>query len=65
MNLQPHQERVVAEKAELDKKLEALAAFIASPKFHDVDPMEQTRLNRQHGAMQEYSTILGWRIAAF
>lgn len=67
MSLAPHQQRVVAEKAELDEKIKKLYAFIGSPTFKRVvpDPLEQNRLYRQLDVMQEYSGILGWRIAAF
>ena len=61
----PHQERVVAEKADLDVKLGALYIFIAGPVFADLDPDEQTRLRAQLDAMTDYSKILGARIAAF
>lgn len=61
------QGRVVAEKAELDEKIARLNAFLGSPNFKAVvaDGLEQSRLHRQFDVMQEYSNILGWRIAAF
>ena len=64
--MQPHQERVVAEKSELDDKLNKLKAFIMeSPIFKALPAEEQKRLNRQHDVMLEYSNILGERIEAF
>lgn len=63
--MQPHQERVVSEKAELDAKLERLSAFIGGTQFSALDGEEQVRLNRQRDAMTEYSNILSQRIAAF
>lgn len=64
--MQPHQQRVVDEKAELDKKLTALDLFIETNAiFKKLDPAEQSRLKRQSNAMAEYSMILEERIAAF
>ena len=65
--MKPHQQRVVDEKAELDARLTKLSAFIGSPEFKNIvtDELERSRLVRQHDIMQEYSSILAWRIAAF
>ena len=66
MELQPHQQRVVDEKAELDKKADALSEFIGrSPIFDTLDAAEQERLKEQNDVMWQYSEILGARIAAF
>jgi len=66
MELQPHQQRVVDEKSELDKKATALSNFIGtSPIFDTIDPAEQERLKEQNYVMWRYSEILGARIAAF
>ena len=66
MELQPHQQRVVDEKSELDKKAMALSNFIAlSPVFATLDSVEQERLKEQNDVMWKYSEILGARIAAF
>lgn len=66
MELQPHQQRVVEEKAELDKKAKALSQFIGhSPIFDTLDAAEQERLKEQNDVMWQYSEILGARIAAF
>lgn len=66
MKIQPHQERVVAEKKDLDDKLDKLKTFIeVSPIFRTLPIAEQVRLNRQFDAMAEYSSILGQRIEAF
>lgn len=59
MALQPHQERVIVEKRDLDVKRNALAAFVVSPTFDGVDSPEQFRLRRQLVAMTEYSDVLG------
>lgn len=62
----PHQQRVVAEKADLDEKLTKLRDFITESKtFFDLPDEEQDRLERQRDCMMEYSQILGERIAAF
>lgn len=43
--MQPHQQRVVDEKAALDEKATALSNFIGtSPIFETLDPAEQERL---------------------
>ena len=63
--MQPHQERVVAEKEELDAKRERLRAFFGTDLYREIDPTEQSRLNRQLEAMTLYSNILAERIAAF
>ena len=64
--LQPHQQRVVDEKTELDTKANALSQFIGlSPIFEKLDPAEQERLKLQNDVMWQYSEILGSRIAAF
>lgn len=68
--LAPHQQRVLDEKADLDRKIAALAKFIdpfPSPNviFGGLPESERMRLYAQHRAMVTYSTILGERIAAF
>lgn len=66
MAYQPHQQRVVDEKAELDKKATALSNFIGlNPVFATIDAEEQERLKEQNDVMWQYSEILGSRIAAF
>lgn len=66
MQYQPHQQRVVDEKAALDEKAYALSNFIGlSPIFPTIDPEEQERLREQCEIMWQYSEILGARIAAF
>jgi hypothetical protein len=64
--MQPHQQRVVDEKKELDDKLDKLKAFIeTSPVFKSLHADERGRLGRQFDVMAEYSSILSQRIAAF
>jgi len=61
----PHQERVVNEKFDLDEKLSKLTKFLNSELFTSLAADERSRLRRQQIAMQDYSNILGERIAAF
>jgi hypothetical protein len=63
--MQPHQQRVVDEKTELDSKLEKLNVFIGSLTHFGLPELEQYRLARQAEAMSQYSRILSERIAAF
>lgn len=63
--LQSHQQRVIDEQRDLDEKLGKLGAFFGTPIFAGLDEEERQRLEHQQAAMQEYSTILGERIAAF
>jgi len=65
MNLAPHQQRVVAEKAELDEKLNKLEAFFENPIYNKLDCSERKRLQLQASFMRAYSDVLGERIAAF
>lgn len=67
VDIPPHQQRVLDEKAELDSKLEKLSAFISSDKFTSIvsDAAERERLVCQEETMRDYSGILGERIAAF
>ncbi len=63
--MQPHQQRVVDEKTELDAKLTKLKAFFDSETFTGLDNAEMARLREQAYVMGKYSQILGERIAAF
>lgn len=63
--MQPHQERVVAEKTELDDKREKLLRFFMGDIYKKLPVDEQDRLSKQETAMKVYSDILGERIAAF
>jgi len=63
--MQPHQERVVKEKEELDDKLSKLRLFFTHDIFKKLDEDEQDRLKRQEDAMNKYSDVLAERIAAF
>lgn len=65
MTLQPHQERVVAEKAELDARLDALNAFRDSTTYLRLTVPEQAHLTVQAFYMTGYSEMLAIRIKAF
>ena len=64
--LPPHQQRVVAERAQLDDKREKLHAFMNGNSFFAVcDESERMRMHAQANAMARYSEALESRIAAF
>lgn len=63
--MQPHQQRVADERAELIDKLTKLGNFFSMPIFAGLPADEQERLRSQHTAMQTYAEILGARILAF
>ena len=63
--LQPHQQRVVTEKEDLDEKLDKLKKFILGSIFPTLPAEEKKRLNYQYDVMEKYSGILGERISAF
>ncbi len=63
--MQPHQQRVIDEKTELDDKLSKLVKFYDTDIYAKLDEAERVRLSRQGQLMSEYSDILGQRIAAF
>lgn len=66
--MKPHQQRVIDEKTELDAKRIKLEGFInegVGAIFVTLPVEEQDRLNRQLTSMNDYSLILGERIAAF
>ena len=65
MALLPHQIRVVAEKRELDERLQRLVAFMGTATFAELPEAEQARLTRQRDLMAQLSMVLGERIAAF
>jgi hypothetical protein len=65
MALEPFQERVVAEKADLDIRIEGLRAFLTTEIFASLDQAEQGRMTQQLSVMRDYSDILGERIRAF
>lgn len=65
MNLQPHQQRVITERDELQTKLDALTRFIDSTLFETLPKAEQGRLQRQKLIMIDYLAVLNERIEAW
>lgn len=65
--MQPHEERVVNEKKELEKisKLKAFCFDPGSPIFKALDPIDRDLLEDQYTTMEQYSAILGKRIERF
>jgi len=63
--MSPYQNRVVAEKKELDAKIDKLGVFINSGKMQGVSGQERLLLNRQASDMANYSATLGKRISFF
>ena len=63
--IQPHQQRVIDERAELDGCIAKLAAFVESPVFLSVRHDKQQRLKGQLDVMRIYSETLAARIRAF
>lgn len=66
MNLQPHQQRVVTERDELQAKLKALTTFIdLNATFNTLTKTEQDLLQKQEVIMRQYVSILTQRIDRF
>ena len=62
---QPHEQRVVDEKVDLDARAAKLASFLDGELFAGLPLMDRQLLALQHDAMGAYSYILGERIARF
>lgn len=65
MAVQPHQARVLVERAELADRIEELRGFVRGPVFALLAVEERSRLLRQCGLMTLYLEVLDERIAAF
>jgi len=63
--MEPYQERVIAEKKELDEKIVKLYQFIKGRFYPTLAIGERTRLVKQHRIMQAYSEVLDERIQAW
>ena len=63
--MEPYQERVVYERANLAERIEKLKAFIAGDIFTSLSCEEQNRLVKQNIFMGLYLEVLDERIAAF
>jgi hypothetical protein len=58
----PHEERVLAERNELQTKYSALCAFLGSNALNSVQQYERLLLMKQGVAMAEYLDILNERV---
>ena len=65
VNLLPHQQRVVQEKAELDVKINALRSFMQTVTFQSLPLKEQGLRHEQFIVMNRYSDILASLINLF
>lgn len=63
--MEPHQQRVMDEKADLSDKLDKLETFHGGPIYAKLSPAEQCRLTRQKLIMELYEQVLCERISAF
>ena len=63
--MQPHQQRVVDEKTDLDIKISKLRPFLGSERYLSLDVAEQERLVRQLDLMEQYSEVLDFRVLNF
>jgi hypothetical protein len=63
--MQPHQQRVIDEKAALDGNIERLSAFLEGDIFRTLGITEMVDLRVQLEQMAAYSNTLGRRIARF
>ena len=60
--IEPWLERVIKEKAELDKKILALITFTGTEQFNELLYVQRERLITQREIMLQYSDILRERI---
>lgn len=63
--IQPHQQRVIEEHADLQNRLTKLTAFMHSNTFNALDSEEQLLLAQQHGYMHQFVDVLLKRIHLF
>lgn len=63
--LQPYQQRVVEERAQLEERIARLQTFCNDARFYTVERPERDRMTAQLHAMRHYSAILKERIEAF
>lgn len=61
--MEPHQQRVVDEKAELDEKIKKLETFLMRDVFCTLPEIEQSLLCTQAAIMRSYSAVLKERIS--
>lgn len=63
--MQPHQQRVVDEKSELDEKISKLTSFMGSDASNVLSLTEEDDLEEQLEYMEKYSKVLERRISKF
>lgn len=63
--MQPHQQRVVDEKRELDDKIQKLTAFFNTEIYRGLRSAEKRLLSNQLMHMNGYSEVLADRISLF
>ncbi len=63
--MQAYQERVIAERAENEVRLDKLTKFLVSDTFSTLPQAERDRLVKQAHLMTQLSDVLAERIAAF
>jgi len=63
--MQPHQQRVIDERNQLEERRKKLSDFMEGKQFFGLPEMERNRMRRQLKAMTEYSEVLSERIADF
>ncbi len=63
--MEAYQERVIAEKKDLDEKANKLYKFLLADSFDELDEIDKDLLSDQYDAMTEYRIILGKRIERF
>lgn len=60
--IQPHQQRVLDEKQELDTRIEKLSSFLHSENIHKASGEEQELLHKQLDVMIDLQQVLQQRI---
>lgn len=61
----PYQERVIAERDDLQQKIDALERFTGTDQMRSLSLKEQYRLVRQLNHMRSYRDVLNERIEDF
>jgi hypothetical protein len=62
---QPHQQRVIDELVELDKKIKKLFSFAGSDIYNSLEEADRTLLDIQLSIMDTYSQVLRKRVSRF
>ncbi|WP_340618706.1 crAss001_48 related protein [Xenorhabdus entomophaga] len=63
--LQPHQQRVIDELAELNERIEKLSVFIGGDIYNALEETDRYLLRVQRSAMYNYAEILHMRVKRF